>query len=662
MRQQAGIPARMTVVDSAGAAAQLSGAQFSAVNGLVAAFRHKVATSIIPNNFETARIPGNGLVQMRSSFGVMTVDVRVPVATKAEEKVTKIAEYLGGIQIDTAAGRFILRPPSIGSIDPSRWSLRKITNEEGGTAYVAVGGMSFVASEWGLYRSGKRMGDTIHGNGGRHQLGASASFPISGLFISNGAVKQLRVDGDELLLGGRVIRELPGGGVMPVVSYALPPMSDGDSWDMVSARQDGQRFAVCRIGRDGDWPSVREVAHFLPDSKVPGGLVLESVLQMDYVVGQRLPSDPGGRQAPVWGTFNATKGDADYAYDDSMNFELDAVYRAYIGHTGNFVVDRIKVISRSNISVSDLGTETGDYWRNQTDPIFYEEDGRIIASVRVVKSEEITFSWQKKVKVRETKVENDRSYYGHIMIQTYLAYLYQGIVPVYDAAGSRYDSDTSSSMVSHQENRILFADEQFSVIAVLSLSISYSASKNHTAGPVSFATADDPNYMVYVDFITGNGANGHYIPVTNSVSSSLDAISVSLDISVGLDTVLSIDLGGASDEEHEAMESRLRSLVARLESPDKITYKEIVEESPTASSGFSQNAVTYVPENIISEFIQQRDMSVKYAKDPRTGCGFFSFLWNGVYRNFAVGPWGVVPSAELTDVASGELVAWIVSV
>lgn len=78
MRQQVGIPARMTVTDQNGAAAQLTGAQYASVMGAYNAFQHRVKTSIVKVLSEVAQLPGGVAVQMRHSFGTNMMRVMVP--------------------------------------------------------------------------------------------------------------------------------------------------------------------------------------------------------------------------------------------------------------------------------------------------------------------------------------------------------------------------------------------------------------------------------------------------------------------------------------------------------------------------------------------------------------------------------------------------------
>lgn len=84
MRQQAGIPARMTVTDQNGAAAQLTGAQYASVMGAYNAFQNKVRTSIVNVLSEVVRLPSGVAVQMRHNFGTNAVQVVVP---NLEEKI-----------------------------------------------------------------------------------------------------------------------------------------------------------------------------------------------------------------------------------------------------------------------------------------------------------------------------------------------------------------------------------------------------------------------------------------------------------------------------------------------------------------------------------------------------------------------------------------------
>lgn len=578
---------------------------------------------------------------------------------------------------DTLTDMAIYRPPT--GPAQGQWTKRVAKELNGGVAYVAKGGMVLVESGAGLFRGNKRVAGALHGASEAPYIGGGQSFPVSGLFISHGAVQQLKASGDSLLLAGRALRQLGNtSSIMQAATYALPAAPQGERWGMASAAQDGSKFAVCRIKtEEGASDYVTAVAHFAEDTSVEDDadapeqqgamLVLESVQETDRQVGRQTPNDPVS--APEWGEFSRTKegenADTLTEYRETTEFESDSTYRVYIGHSGDVVIDTAKCINDVKISdthrylsrvyVSDGGSEAD-----------VETIERRAVDWGITRSEEINFFGSHKIQTYLTKVDYKKldEFLGEG--KKWISEWFQGVYPITSTSASVQYTNTITSSISREINEVLLADEQFAVVVAVKIVVEYSSTQSSGVEPVSASGRG-----TYVDSVMDAAARyGDWnktpplTPLPKIKESSVDNIAVSLEVLSGSGSS-SVELDSSSLR-RDAVKRRMDFTVANMEIPS--SGRDYYFEN-SDGSGYGNGVVKSINLNIdkalhecTGGWVAEKLSDILYAKDPKTGVGFLSFTWDGETKNYVVGSWGVEPSSSRTEVASDAKVSRVVSV
>ena len=574
---------------------------------------------------------------------------------------------------DTPADMAIYRPPA-GSGAGGEWIKRVAKELNGGVAYVAKGGMVLVESGAGLFRGNRRVAGALHGASGAPYVGGSQSFPVSGLFISHGAVQQLKVSGDSLLLAGRALRQLGDASIMQAGTYALPAAPQGERWGMASAAQDGSKFAVCRIKAEGGTSDyVTAVAHFAEDTSVEDDadapeqqgamLVLESVQETERRLDRREP-DSDGAKAPEWGefayTYTKVDGDSpvtDSSYRQDLHFASEATRRAYIGHLGDMVIDTETAIHDATMNYKYHKYLLDGDGHNH---LYSTRDSATETSIHLKRRNEIKFGEKLAVTVLSTDVD-----YQFIDYHRGARY----------PASPRYHEGFSKACKAEQASeRVILADEQFSVVVSIKAAMGFEWALSWEVGPHS-ATGDDK-----IDYNMGYlGIDGLY-PQTKTPqyildyfgteapfisTATLDPLRISLEVltssgstSITLDTPV-ID--------QEAVKLGMIRVAESMED-DSFGTLHIVKSgdlSGESASGFFKYEGVPIENRLMAhtvKMVADQLSDIMYAKDPKTGVGFLSFQWGGETKNYVVGPWGVEPSSSRTEVASDAKVSRVVSV
>lgn len=575
---------------------------------------------------------------------------------------------------DTPADMAIYRPPA-GSGAGGEWIKRVAKELNGGVAYVAKGGMVLVESGAGLFRGNKRVAGALHGASEAPYIGGGQSFPVSGLFISHGAVQQLKVSGDSLLLAGRALRQLGNtSSIMQAATYALPAAPQGERWGMASAAQDGSKFAVCRIKtEEGASDYVTAVAHFAEDTSVEDDadapeqqgamLVLESVQETDRRLDRREP-DSDDAQAPEWGEFayakDLTYGEGFYrdnvSYSQNLHFASEATRRAYIGHLGDMVIDTETTIHDATLNYA--------YRRHllQIEPMgqFDSNDTATEVRINLKRKNEIKFGENLIVTALSTDVDYQ-----------FIDYWTGTSAP---RPASYHEGFSATCKAEQTCEMVILADEQFSAVVSIKATMGFEWESSWEVGPHS-ATGDDG-----IDYIMGFlGTNGGY-PSTKTPqdildyfgteapfisTATLDPVRISLEFltssgstSITLDTPV-ID--------QEAVK-RGMILAAKSMQDDSFGTLHLVKSgdlSGESASGFFKYDGAPIESRLMAHTVERvahQLSDILYAKDPKTGVGFLSFAWGGETKNYVVGPWGVEPSSSRTEVASDAKVSRVVSV
>lgn len=574
---------------------------------------------------------------------------------------------------DTPADMAIYRPPA-GSGAGGEWIKRVAKELNGGVAYVAKGGMVLVESGAGLFRGNRRVAGALHGASGAPYVGGGQSFPVSGLFISHGAVQQLKASGDSLLLAGRALRQLGDASIMQAGTYALPAAPQGERWGMASAAQDGSKFAACRIKtEEGASDYVTAVAHFAEDTSVEDDadapeqqgamLVLESVQETERRLDRREP-DSDDAQAPGWGAFayayTRVDGDSpvtDSSYRQDLHFASEATRRAYIGHLGDMVVDTETTIHDATMNYKYHKYLLGGDGHNH---LYSTRDSATETSIHLKRRNEIKFGEKLAVTVLSTDVDYQCIDY------------HRGAR--HPASPSYHEGFSKTCKAEQASERVILADEQFSVVVSIKAAMGFEWALSWEVGPHS-ASGDN-----VIDYNMGYlGIDGLY-PQTKTPqyildyfgteapfisTATLDPLQISLEVltssgstSITLDTPV-ID--------QEAVKLGMIRVAESMEN-DSFGTLHLVKSgdlSGESASGFFKYEgvpIEGVLNQYTIEWAAEKLSDILYAKDPKTGVGFLSFTWDGETKNYVVGPWGVEPSSTRTEVASDAKVTRVVSV
>lgn len=577
----------------------------------------------------------------------------------------------GGIGISTDTDMAIYRPGAGGE-----WTKRVATALNGGVAYVAKGGMVLVESGAGLFRGNKRVAGALHGASEAPYIGGGQSFPVSGLFISHGAVQQLKASGDSLLLAGRALRQLGNtSSIMQAATYALPPAPQGERWGMASAAQDGSKFAVCRIKtEEGTSDYVTAVAHFAEDTsgedeadapeQQGAMLVLESVQETERRLDRREP-DSDDAQAPEWGEFayayTTVDGDADdrtdRSYRQDLHFASEATRRAYIGHLGDMVIDTETAIHDATMNYKYHRYNLGaDGYNN----LFTTRDSATDVSIHLKRRNEIKFGEKLAVTVLSTDVDYQ-----------FIDY-HRGARP---PASPRYHRGYSATCKAEQASeRVILADEQFSVVVSIKAAMGFEWASSLERGPFS-ATGDD-----VIDYNMGYLGIGGLFPQIKTPqylvdyfeaeklptsTATLDPLRISLEVLTSSgSTSITLD---APVIDQEAVKRGMTNIAKVMEN-DSFGTLHLVKSgdlSGESASGFFKYDGVPIESRLMAHTVERvadQLSDIMYAKDPKTGVGFLSFRWGDETKNYVVGPWGVEPSSSRTEVASDAKVSSVVSV
>lgn len=558
----------------------------------------------------------------------------------------------GGIGIQTETQMLILRPP----VDGGRWKSREAKALNGGSAYAVNGGTSFVESGAGLCRSNKRITGPIFGHGGdTPQLRASTSFPISGLFISDGAVKQLMVSGDSLLFGGRSIKQLPDGPALSA-SYALPAVSGGDKWEMVSADQKGRKFAVCRTGTEDSLPpSQYVVAAAIFNEDENGGIELSAVQTFAHAVGSRAPDSE--YKAPEWGEFHRRKtGDllANHTleYKEESKFNSESTYRAYVDYSGSVISDKVNLDYDSSI-VKKLSRFHDGNWVEEIGSKARIE--RESTEVRINQSEEILFSHGKKIKTYSTDIEYDSLYALEGHYSRWVADVW-----TINASASFSLDNSINTKITKKINRIILSDSQFSVVASVMALLKYEYNESSGVPSTSSTGNDDYTYNILNTAANLRDWPEGYPRLPDLKSSVLSEVTVSLDVSASGNSSFNLD---SSSFDRVKAKSNLESMSRWLDSPiEGRDYIKINDDGDGNIEGFVKQDIPTLLDSIIDKWVSDNLTDVKYAKDPKTGAGFLTFKWAGETHNYVVGDWGIAPASSKTDIGDNEQVSELMSI
>ncbi len=533
----------------------------------------------------------------------------------------------------------VLQPPA-SLIGAGEWKLKTVDELNGGPFYAFVGGKSFTESgsiplnNFTFYKTGLFSGNklaanyAIYGASGTSiqntpHLFANNYFNVSGLFISKGAIKQLKVSGSNLLRGGWEIKKLPqqegsDAGKLEEQIYQLPDAGTGQAWGMVSAAQDGSKFSVCRMKGE----VVVAVAHFSEDDN--GLLLLDYVQDIDEQATIQSPNADVEYKAPDYASFtwvltvaprrsDGSGGQITVDYSEASHYEGSQIYRHYIGHDG---------IVRIDTAIRSRHTSANCYYREFLVNDVPDAESRYSASCS--ETEDLVFNGTQRIKTLDLTVSHS-------------------------APNANRDMATS---VSIERAIVLLVDEQFSVVMALRGQINYSYSGNTNIFPAQESSSLSASTPVLEIWHHGNLTsiilpNNNFSP--GQAKSSLN--SYARNAYFGGNKGLNVGKG--------------LYVVSTSGTPFKIFTPE---DGGTATGFVASGFLIEYGLKYWFDIKQQGEDGLlavdnaQYAKDPKTGVGFFSFSFGGVVKNWIIGPWGVESSDSKTSIASDAEVKALMSV
>lgn len=676
-----GVPPALRVVGAQATAVQLTAAQ-----AVFANFCMHSRLSVVPNATEQGRLPDGTPYKIVSLGAQQTVMMIWPA------QITDIT-VKPGIGVAVPGATWILSPyGDPARPDQQRWRALSVPTLNGGvgTTYRAVDGRYFVEGGGGTSSGNKRlapplfsMAANIYLRPQRELAGIYVSDPI----IFDSSLEQLSIDGNALKANSwRLSKdglETSTSGTSGTwgATYQLPSLTEGDRWGLLTANSDKKKFVACRIASDMEsWSfktdNVRQSV-VAWRAKNPAGLDDVAVKNHPTTVARKYPegapklshwtqgyennnttiyttySNPGAfiPNAPATITIDGLDSTRLVTYAEECDYSGTATFRRYVDFTGEIREDVITYEDKSDISA---GSKTGWYGFNKTlyqDAVRFEN-----SSVRAntTRAATLTMFGIPPIRVYEFSLDFGYSFDGDGRWETKFARYSYGATGeingfIYEGSASAAQLASSAATIQYALERVLVHDSQFGVAAAVRVSAKTTtdAAQGYARVSAASGSADYDNvYMLAANFGTGKFPPSSYI----NRSSQTDELSIEMIFY------------GPSSKEAMKMDvpppilAALRSAMGGLRA-ELTSIPARGGADPDVTSGKRQNA--YLREKDVHAVLEQvLDFAtdVSYAKDPKTGAGFFSCSWDDraspkVWRNKVTGPWGWAPASSRTPLA-----------
>lgn len=697
-----GQPAALTVSALRCIGGPATAEQLSAAQAAFQSFCSQARLSAAPNPTSIGQLPDGSQYKI-AVVGAQTTMTLWPIAGEKGRPMKP------GIGVTSAGGRWILRPPGK-RLKPGseKWAVEEVKSIKGGEVYVFSEDEYFVEAPAGLSQNNERVADCIHGAPGSRYVWAANTFDVSSPFLASGAVKQLKIDGGALKLGERRVVDGVPDATLATSTHALPEVFVGDRWSMVSSNTTGESIVVCRTEVDPDAPPEGEigsrvcaVAHMKAGpppkgaARPPNTLVeVTSVQSLAPVVVERAPKAAAG-EAPGMSEWSETKEEEDsvssvtltnpnpysdhptfevdrysmlrkYGYGEKARFESRSTYRAYIGSDGQLITDTLTRRDHALLSAESDGSSGGydfEIWVDWT------RKNNSSKKVAVDRFDELSLGGELGVKPYALKIDFESQHDGDNYAKSY--YLF----PKYNELGNiigfifggtaRFSAlTTAKCKIERARETVLFFDDQFkvAVIAKVKLTVDYTLRSG-----VPPQTATDGGSLSHTQrmfyesvFAAAMNRGDASFPRVHETATTVK-YDVTLEVLHG--TNRSSTKLGAPDWLKERGGDAIRMLLDELIAAGANRAMR-PEGDPEATEGvrpnrfFREYGLTEVVDGVFSEQLGD----VMYAKDPKTGAGFFSFVWADKPYNYVVGPWGVAPSSSKTPIAKDAAVGALQSV
>lgn len=642
--------------------------------------------SFAPNQTQQGFLPDGSKYRIVVVGNTRIMEVRVD---GVEE--TLFAEP--GIGVDAAGKKWILRPPGQAmapSLEDWKWEEVSEFNGGVGTVYRTDDTRYFVEGSGGTSSGNERLTGPLFGMTSSIYLYPQTthqSVSVSDPIIFDSSLEQLSIDGNALKANSwRLSKdglETSTSGTSGTwgATYQLPSLTEGDRWGLLTANSDKKKFVACRIASDMEsWSfktdNVRQSV-VAWRAKNPAGLDDVAVKNHPTTVARKYPegapklshwtqgyennnttiyttySNPGAfiPNAPATITIDGLDSTRLVIYAEECDYSGTATFRRYVDFTGEIREDVITYEDKSDISA---GSKTGFYGFDKTlyqDAVRFENNS---VRANTTRAATLTMFGIPPIRVYEFSLDFGYSFDGDGRWETKFARYSYGATGeingfIYEGSASAARLASSAATIQYALERVLVHDSQFGVAATVRVSAKTTtdAAKGNARVSAGSGSADYDNvYMLAANFGTGEFPPSSYI----NRSSQTDELSIEMifygpsskdamkmDVPPPILAALRSAMGG--------LRAELNSIPARGGA------------DPDVTSGKRQNA--YLREKDVHAVLEQvLDFAtdVSYAKDPKTGAGFFSCSWDDranpkVWRNKVTGPWGWAPASSRTPLA-----------
>lgn len=657
--------------------------------------------SFAPNQTQQGFLPDG------SKYRIVVVSgTRIMEVTPAE--TPSILMDSPAIGVTVAGTRWLLRPPGE-SRNPlsGRWVSEKVAEFKGGvgTTFRTSDGNYFVEGSGGTSRGNKRLTDPLFGMTSSIYLYPQTTHlraRVSDPFIFGGSLEQLKLQGGSL---GRRARKLSdtgiAGGNTGVVgredtTYTMPSSSVGDYWGLLTAHSDKKKIVACRIASDlSSWffeaDNVRESVVMWRDKDGPGMSGITTMAhpisiaardplgagaaaprfsrwerdsqENDHLIYETISNpfygiNPGGQ--PTY-TVEGNDSTSTKEFTEDCIFSGAATFRRYIDFSGEVREDALKYEDKSEISSKEKSGYYG--FLSQTYNNFTKY-GNSSTSVNTTRTGTITLFGVRPLKVQEFIVEMQVDFDGDSYWREFFShYTYNEFGNInggsYGGTASAASLYTERGKIKYAKETILMHDSQFGVAATLRVAAETTLSSQQGYPRIS-ASAGDQNYGDIIDLAGGRGDG---FPPESYINTATRTDKLAVEI------VFYSPAGRASTaitvppQVHLDLLDAMNKLRVELSMIESRGGPDSAVKSGTRQNGYRHEESVKKVLDGVSDYVA----GASYAKDPKTGAGFFSCTWDDgvtpvVVRNKVVGPWGWAPAFSKTPIADGEQVLLTTSV
>lgn len=611
-----------------------------------------------------------------------------------------------GIGVVIGATRWLLIPPgTYGAPGSKAWKASSPSVLHGGvgTVYRPSDKVYFVESSDGISSGNSRLANPLFSMNRtiyQYPVISHGDVTTSNPFFFGGSVEQLQLTDEALSRRARTIANGVPSATLIETSSALPVSDIGDAWGLLTTNGTGSRILMCRISSDlGSWtfsatnilqsvtlkrstPGSSVVvtdtaAHPITTSRwsprSPEGdapkysswerVIVSTTVPYDYTIPSH---DPNPAHSPT-STFTAYNITNTHHYSESSAFDGAGVLRRYIDFLGVTQTEPIQYSDIASILYDRDQSTIGFQGDVQVD---LKRNNSFSRSASVQRKAVVTLAGLPPISIFSFTVDYLDTFAGDSTVKsTFDRYLYNEFGNI---TGLYYDYSVMAAglqqrrmAVNRSERHVLMQDSQFAVAASIEIKLSLSIQAREGIEPRSASTyygMSDEEALVFdhIAAVASGRGNPASAPDFVMVSEFTQAETATITLVLQhVDGEQRIPLPLPADFADSAS-LLVNKLDLEIENMEMIRGRY----DGAHSSGIRENR--FAGESDIDDLVNQAFeliTAVQYAKDPRTGAGFFSTTWNGELTvNKTVGPWGWEDSNARTPISSTAAITSVVSV